>query len=175
MPPVLDGNILSRLAGRPGGFFGLTMRAQMRGIAIRIGEGNGSPLRDPASVSIRRSTRPPVPITARAGRVSMVTILMSLVRSPGTGPGSGAATARPVWVPRLVLALPILASTALGQKDLLGWGANIFNTSWNSAPDPGVQAGEDQTFALRADGSLEIWGSNAYGLCKAPPLDRKSV
>src|SRR5687767_3180854 len=71
----------------------------------------------------------------------------------------------------LLMALTTLAGTAFGQKELKGWGDQVFDSAWDSLPDPGLRAGWEQTFALRADGSLDAWGWNwAMGLCSVPPL-----
>jgi hypothetical protein len=70
----------------------------------------------------------------------------------------------------LLLALPTLATSALGQQVVVGWGNKVFNSSWDLATDPGVGAGWDQSFALRGDGSLDVWGENNQGLCSVPAL-----
>src|SRR5688572_5869856 len=70
----------------------------------------------------------------------------------------------------LLLALPVLAGQVLGQSEAAGWGRQVFNSAWNSAPVPGVGAGWQQTFALRADGTLDVWGNNVSRLCMVPVL-----
>jgi hypothetical protein len=92
-------------------------------------------------------------------------------RCSASEPCRGGRRALRVFASSLVLALPVLAGVAFGQKDVVGWGAYVFDSSWNSLPDAVLRATGDQSFALHTDGSVDGWGDNwAYAICIPPPL-----
>ena len=76
-------------------------------------------------------------------------------------------------LPALVLFATAFAGDLDAQSSVLGWGHQVFDSSWNRATDfVEVAAGHRHTLARRSDGSVIGWGDNRYGngQCNAPAL-----
>src|SRR5688572_2340388 len=62
-----------------------------------------------------------------------------------------------------------LALPALTQYQVVGWGEQSTPLPWTTDVVD-VEVSWAQTFALRANGSIEAWGENQLGQCLVPPL-----
>src|SRR5262245_37736017 len=69
----------------------------------------------------------------------------------------------------------ILAAIALGarsadaaQSRIIGWGEQVFDSSWNEEPFVEIAASHLLTLARRRDGSVVAWGFNGDGGCQVP-------
>ena len=76
------------------------------------------------------------------------------------------------WVARAAVGLALLGASGIarGQDEIVGWGAQVFNSSWNDQPFAAVAAGGEYTVSLESDGSVVAWGDNGSGQCNVPPL-----
>ena len=68
----------------------------------------------------------------------------------------------------LCAAFSSLSTWARAQSVVVGWGDQIFDSSWNEEPFAKIAAGGYHTFAQRSDGTVVIWGSNSIGQCQLP-------
>lgn len=62
------------------------------------------------------------------------------------------------------------ARVADAQTQIVGWGEQVFDSSWHHESFADVAAGGYNTMALRSDGTLAIWGSNIFGQANPPTL-----
>src|SRR5688572_32461342 len=59
---------------------------------------------------------------------------------------------------------------AFAQGELVGWGEQAFNTSWQKGPLLQLACGVEHSVGLRPDGTLAMWGSNKSKQLKIPPI-----
>ena len=63
-----------------------------------------------------------------------------------------------------------LAAPAFAQSEVIGWGAQVVNSSWSHESSVEIAAGKLHSAARRSDGSVVAWGSNSKGQCDLPSL-----